>query len=183
MKYYKVKLACRLENGVYYHDQNKFKYKLEDIKKALDAPRVKELFDNYSMMLYVVDSSNVSYKNILAKDSRVCARVTSVNLDKGYAEVMCNNDTYPMSNIFMDNLDKVAIGLITSGNMGEVDTDGYTIYKPNVFVKFQIVIDDAASSPAEFIGEDFDGTVYGNSSIPVMDEDEKRQMDKIRKED
>ena len=106
MKYYKVKLACRLENGVYYHDQNKFKYKLEDIKKALDKPKTRELFDSNNTFLYVVSSTEVkSMNNFDMKNA--CARVTSISLDKGYAEVMCNRDTYPMSNIFMERYRKI----------------------------------------------------------------------------
>lgn len=168
MNYYKVQLASRLENGIYYHDQNKFKYSLEDAKKIFDNPRVKALFDTYNMDLYVVDKAEEysTIKQMTCNPQRVCARVTSINLDEGYAEVMCERNTYPMSNVFMDNLDHVAVGLIMLGNWNpEEDDDGYNPFKPNTFVKFQLVVDAAADGKkAELLGSDTEG--YGNY-IPV----------------
>ena len=158
MKYYKIKLACDLKDGIYYHHRNKFKYKLEDVKKALEEPRLSEIRIVHGWNLLSLDNidSMTTEQLTIWQFNDTCGIVKHINLDEGHAEVIAIDGT-PKFQEFMNNLDCIALGfsLLTHANIDDPkDEDGYLMIDFASILNFHIVTDEGVGAKAEFIKEE-----------------------------
>lgn len=147
MKVFRIKFASKLKDG-YFYNQNGFKYSKKDFKKIIESG-----FFNDLLRLNNLFICDINIGNINVHDTRsFIARITDINIEEQYAEILCDRDTYPRSNLLMDNLDCASLGFILSGKFDEnKDINGYITLHPAKFIKCQLVLDKSASEPVEMI--------------------------------